>query len=85
MQPEINFNTQREIGDISEEELLLMRLGIVLPGYTIPYGLISYKRGLTTGTKQQHTSSFDKHFETNLSKDCVTEIENQSNQKESGQ
>ena len=62
-----------------------MRLRIVLPGYTIPYGLISYKRGLTTGTKQQHTSSFDKHFETNLSKDCVTEIENQWNQKESGQ
>ena len=44
--------------------------------------LISYERRFKTGTKQQHTSSFDKHFERNLLKDCITELENQSKQNE---
>ena len=49
----------------------------------MPDRLISYEGRFKTGTKQQHTtSSFDKYFGRNLSKDCVTELENQSKQNE---
>ena len=29
-----------------------------------------------TGSKQQNTYSFDKHFEKNLSKNCISELGN---------
>ena len=48
----------------------------------MPDRLISYEGRFKAGTKQQQTSSFDKHFGRNLSKDWVTELENQSKQNE---
>ena len=83
-QSEINFDALHEIDNSSEEELLLMPLETSFPGQTMPYRLTSYKGGFKTGTKQQHTSSFDKHFEKNLSKERVTELANQFKTERSG-
>ena len=59
-----------------------MLLVTAFPGQKIPYGLMSYKGGFKTGTKQQHIFSFDKHFQRNLSKDHISELENNSKQNE---